>query len=68
MATTKDFRELALAEDGAIEASHFGKPDFRIGGKILAGLSEDGAVGNLRARARIIDPYRRGPRVAGKAR
>ena len=32
------FRDLALALDGAIEASHMGHPDFRANGRIFATL------------------------------
>jgi hypothetical protein len=35
-------REIALALPEANEKSHFGKPDFRVGDKIFAGLSEQG--------------------------
>jgi hypothetical protein len=37
-ATTADFRKLALSLPEAIEASHMGHPDFRVGGKIFATL------------------------------
>ena len=37
--TAKDFRRIALALPEAVEASHFGKPDFRVGGKIFATLA-----------------------------
>lgn len=30
-----DFRQLALSLEGAEESSHMGKPDFRVGGRIL---------------------------------
>ena len=33
------FRRLALGLPGVIESSHFGNPDFRVGGKIFATLS-----------------------------
>ncbi|HUR59912.1 MAG TPA: MmcQ/YjbR family DNA-binding protein, partial [Opitutaceae bacterium] len=33
-----EFRSLALALDGAIEAEHMDHPDFRVGGKIFATL------------------------------
>ena len=36
--TPKDFRRLALSLPNAVEASHFGHPDFRVGGKIFATL------------------------------
>ena len=44
MATSDDFRRLALALPGAEERSHMAHPDFRVGGKIFATLgapSED---------------------------
>lgn len=34
-----DFRRLALAFDGASEATHMGHPDFRANGRIFATLS-----------------------------
>jgi hypothetical protein len=34
-----DFRRIALALPEAVEGSHFGNPDFRVGGKIFATLS-----------------------------
>jgi hypothetical protein len=37
-ATAADFRKLALALPEAIESSHMGHPDFRVGGKIFATL------------------------------
>ena len=42
--TTATFRRLALALPGAVESSHMGHPDFRIGGKIFAtlGYPDDG--------------------------
>lgn len=40
--TNDAFVALALAVDGAVEASHFGKRDFRIGKRIFASLPEDG--------------------------
>ena len=36
--TGADFRRIALGMDGAEEGSHFGNPDFRVGGKIFATL------------------------------
>lgn len=36
--TATEFRRLALALSGAIEAAHMGHPDFRVGGKIFATL------------------------------
>jgi len=34
-----DFRRIALRLPGAEEKSHFGQPDFRVGGKIFATLA-----------------------------
>jgi hypothetical protein len=36
--TAKKFRRLALGFPEALEASHMGHPDFRVGGKIFATL------------------------------
>ena len=36
--TAEDFRRLALSLPEAVEASHMGHPDFRVGGKIFATL------------------------------
>ena len=40
--TPEAFRELALELPEAVEASHMGHPDFRVGGKIFASLGPDG--------------------------
>jgi hypothetical protein len=46
--TANDFREIALSFDGAVEGSHMGQPDFRIGGRIFATLAaEHLGFGNL---------------------
>ena len=37
--TASDFRRIALTRPDSTEASHFGNPDFRVGGKIFATLS-----------------------------
>ena len=37
--TGSDFRRLALSLPDTTEASHFGNPDFRVGGRIFATLS-----------------------------
>lgn len=43
-----DFRRIALGLEGAVESSHMGKADFRVGGRIFATLaSEDQGYGNL---------------------
>jgi len=36
--TANDFRRLALSLPAVAEASHMGRPDFRVGGKIFATL------------------------------
>jgi hypothetical protein len=38
MASTDDFRRIALSFPGAEEKAHMGHPDFRVGGKIFATL------------------------------
>ena len=45
MVTASDMRRLVSAVTDTAESSHFRTPDFRIGGKIFAGLSEDERVG-----------------------
>jgi hypothetical protein len=40
--TPESFRKLALELPEAVEASHMGHPDFRVGGKIFAGLGPVG--------------------------
>lgn len=51
---------MALAEDGAEERAHFGNPDFRIGGKIFAGLQANGQTATLKltpeVQAGLVDP------------
>ena len=43
-----DFRRIALSLEGAVEASHMGAADFRVGGRIFATLaSEKQGFGNL---------------------
>ena len=42
------FRELALALDGAVEASHMGHPDFRANGRIFATLRADERTGMVK--------------------
>jgi hypothetical protein len=37
--TATDFRRIALTLPDSTEGSHFGNPDFRVGGKIFATLS-----------------------------
>ncbi len=48
MATAADFRRIALSFPDAEESSHFGQPDFRIGGHIFATLAHEAhGYGNL---------------------
>jgi hypothetical protein len=63
--TQDEFRALALELPGAIEDSHMGHPDFRIGGRIFATLgpkpdhgmvklpidTQQQCVGNIRPRS-----------------
>ena len=46
--TGDDFRRLALALPEAVEQSHMGHPDFRVGGKIFSGLDHSGARANVK--------------------
>lgn len=41
----RDFRRLALSMDGAVEGSHMGHPDFRVGNRIFATLHDDMSFG-----------------------
>lgn len=41
MMTSDEFREIALSFPETEERSHMDHPDFRVGGKIFATLSED---------------------------
>ena len=43
--TAEDFRELALAHQGAVESAHMGHPDFRANGRIFATLQGDDQTG-----------------------
>jgi hypothetical protein len=47
MATSAKFRRIALSLPEAVESSHFDQPDFRVGGKIFAGLG-DGKLGTVK--------------------
>jgi hypothetical protein len=48
MTTEDDFRRIALSLEGAVESSHMGSPDFRVGGHIFATLaSRAQGFGNL---------------------
>jgi len=44
MATTDDFRRIALSLAGAEERSHMGHPDFRVNGRIFATLGAPDAA------------------------
>jgi hypothetical protein len=46
--TDDDFREMALALDGAAEGAHMGHPDFRVNNRIFASLRADGATGMVK--------------------
>jgi hypothetical protein len=43
--TPEEFRRIALSFPDTEERSHMNHPDFRVGGKIFATLSEDGTKG-----------------------
>lgn len=46
--TAADFRRVALRLEGAVEGSHMGAVDFRVGGRVFATLaSEKQGYGNL---------------------
>jgi hypothetical protein len=46
--TPADFRRIALSLEGSEEGSHFGSPDFRVGGRIFATLAAEAqGYGNL---------------------
>jgi len=53
MATAAQMRKRALAMPEVEEKSHFGKPDFRVRGKIFAGLSADETTGTLKLTSEI---------------
>jgi hypothetical protein len=48
MTQLNSFRDLALAQAGAVEEAHFGSPAFRVGGKIFAQLSQGDEVGLIK--------------------
>src|SRR5262245_26478482 len=48
MATAAQMRKLALALPETEEKAHFAQPDFRVCGKIFAGLSTDERRGTLK--------------------
>ncbi len=46
--TDDDFRDIALALDGASEGAHMGHPDFRANNRIFASLRADAAIGMVK--------------------
>jgi hypothetical protein len=46
--TSRDFRRIALAMEGAVESAHMGHPDFRANGRIFATLSADNTQGMVK--------------------
>jgi hypothetical protein len=46
--TDDDFRDLALALDGASEGAHMGHPDFRANNRIFASLRADDTTGMVK--------------------
>ena len=46
--TVTNFRKIALAMEGAVEASHMEHPDFRVNGKIFATIHADNAQGMVK--------------------
>jgi hypothetical protein len=46
--TDDDFRDIALALDGATEGAHMGHPDFRANNRIFASLRADAAIGMVK--------------------
>lgn len=53
MITRAQFAELALAMPEAMQASHFGNPDFRVRNKIFANLDSGVERGSLKVRSEI---------------
>lgn len=53
MVTAADMRRLTSVVAETEERSHFRTPDFRIGGKIFAGLSKDERVGYAKLSAEL---------------
>lgn len=51
--TPEAWSKLALELPEVVQKSHFGQPDFRVRGKIFAGLSRDRAQGNLKLRPEV---------------
>jgi hypothetical protein len=48
MLTRVQFTKIALSMPEAVESSHFGQPDFRVRGKIFAGLDREAARASLK--------------------
>jgi hypothetical protein len=46
--TDDDFRDIALALDGATEGAHMGHPDFRANNRIFASLRADDPTGMVK--------------------
>jgi len=46
--TADDFRELALALEGAIEREHMDHPDFRVNGRIFATIHSNDQAGMVK--------------------
>jgi hypothetical protein len=46
--SSRDFRRIALALDGAIESDHMGHPDFRVKNRIFATLHHDRKYGMVK--------------------
>jgi hypothetical protein len=46
--TADDFREMALALQGAVEGAHMGHPDFRANGRVFASLDKDERTGMVK--------------------
>jgi hypothetical protein len=51
--TPRSWSKLALSLPEVVQKSHFGQPDFRVHGKIFAGLSSDQTQGNLKLRPEV---------------
>lgn len=58
-----EFRSLALGFPDAVESSHMGHPDFRVGGKIFATLGPDADWGMVK-----LTPEQQAPLVRGDAK
>lgn len=59
--TAQQFRKLALSFPDVVESSHMKHPDFRVGGKIFATLSEDNNWGMVKLspaqQANVVEEY-----------